>query len=241
MKLRYFLPVILCWSALFGKELERVIEYEVSYIGIPLLDMTLTWVEDDTSIFVSYDNQLKPLIAYFHPVHNIYQVHFRKASFDPLTWSKSVSEGELNFQISAHRSAKGDKVYFQNGDSLDFPVGGFTVFSATHYLAAKASAADYFPAKLPIFIDGQIWEASASRFDVLQPHPDHPLDNGDILIKTDLHYLSGEPIVPVNDILTSVIATEGTQFLLWVSPDGTYNRAQFGKFPKAVILNQVKN
>ncbi len=241
MKLRYFLLVSLCWSALSGKELETLIEYEVSYLGIPLLDMTLNWVEDDTSIYVSYDNQLKPFIAYFHPVHNIYQVHFRNESFEPLTWSKSVSEGEMHFQINAHRSKNGNKVYFQNGDSLDFPAGGFTVFSATHYLASKASDADFFPVKLPIFIDGQVWEASASRFDTQQPHPDYELESGDILIQTDLHYLSGESIVPVNDILTSVIATEGTQFLLWVSPDGIYNKAQFGKFPKAVVLKQVSN
>ena len=95
--------------------------------------------------------------------------------------------------------------------------------------------------KIPVFIDGEIWEATAHRYDAATPHRDHSLDMGQVLIETDLHYLSGQSLVKDNDILTSVIATEGTQFLLWVSPDGTYTKAQFGKFPRAVILNQKKN
>jgi len=63
---------------------------------------------------------------------------------------------------------------------------------------------------------------------------------GETLIQTDLHHVSGHSIVAENDILTAVIATENTRFLLWVSADGTYSRAQFGTFPRAVIL-QRKN
>jgi hypothetical protein len=43
-----------------------------------------------------------------------------------------------------------------------------------------------------------------------------------------------------NDILMDVIASEGTQFMLWVERDGTYSKAQFGKFPKAVVLKRLK-
>lgn len=223
-----------------ANDLEKVIYYEVSYLGIPLLDMTLTWVEDDSSVHISYDNQLKPLISFFHPVHNIYRVHFRKDSFKPLNWSKSVSEGNMQFQLDASRSADGKTAYFSSGIKRDFPEHGFTVFSATHLLASQAYNADYFPTRLPIFIDGEIWEASARRYDNTKPHPDHSLAPDQILIQTDLHYLSGRSVIEQNDILTSVIASEGTRFLLWVNPDGTYTRAQFGTFPKAVVLKRVK-
>ena len=217
---------------------KQVIEYEASYLGIPLLDMTLTWVEDDSSVYVSYDNQLKPYIAYFHPIHNIYEVHFRKDSFKPLEWSKSVSEGDMQFSLQAVRSTSGDKVRFSKGGVMPFPSAGYTVFSATHYLAAKARDQSFFPVKLKVFIDGEVWEATAQRFDHIQTHPDHRLKPGQVIIQADLHYLSGKSLVEKNDILTTVIASEGTQFLLWVTPDGTYTKAQFGSFPKAVVLEQ---
>ena len=145
----------------------------------------------------------------------------------------------MQFQLSAHRSPDGKKVTYSNGVHYDFPVNGFTVFSATHYLASKVHDVEFFPVILPIFIDGEIWEATAQRYDSAHPHPDYTLDNKQVLVQADLHYLNGKSIVENNDILTSVIATEGTRFLLWVDPDGTYTKAQFGRFPKAVVLEQL--
>lgn len=202
--------------------------------------MDLTWVEDDSSVHISYDNQLKPFIAFFHPVHNIYRVHFRKDSFAPLSWSKSISEDDMTFQIGAKRSADGKIVRLTDGSQISFPEGGFTVFSATHFLASKAGESNYFPTKIPVFIDGEIWEATATRYDVLHPHPDQTIRKGETLIQTDLHYLSGKSLIDENDVLTSVIAKEGTRFFLWVDPDGIYTKAQFGTFPKAVVL-KLKN
>ncbi len=241
MRVEFLLCFFLTVSVYALPPAEKVIQYEVSYIGIPLLDMTLTWIEDDSSVYVSYDNQLKPIIAFFHPIHNIYNVHFRQESFVPLSWSKSVSEGNMQFQLAASRSPDGSKILFSNGQHFDFPVGGFTVFSATHYLAAKAGDADFFPTVIPIFIDGETWEATARRFDSLHPHAEYSLNQDQILIQADLHYLGGKSVVSENDILTSVIATEGTQFLLWVTPEGTYTKAQFGRFPQAVTLEQISN
>ncbi len=216
----------------------KIIEYEASYMGIPLLDMNLTWIEDDSSVFVSYDNRLKPYIAYFHPIHNIYRVRFMQDTFYPLEWSKTVAEGDMRFSLEANRSPDGKQVTFSGGQPLPFPVNGFTVFSATHFLAAKAKTPSFFPVVLEVFIDGELWEATAKRFDASHPHPEHKLTGSQVLIQADLHYLKGTSVVQKNDILTSVIATEGTQFLLWVTPDGTYTKAQFGRFPKAVILEQ---
>lgn len=241
MKYKSLLLLSVCFSTLLANRPEKVINYEVSYLSVPLLNMTLTWVEDDSSVFISYDNQLKPFIAFFHPIHNIYRVHFRRDDYYPLGWSKSVSEGDMHFELSAQRSFDGREVTFSSGVQSEYPEGGFTIFSATHFLASKAQSEGFFPARLQVFIDGEIWEASATRYDVFTPHPDHSLEPGEVLIQTDLHYISGNSVVKKNDILTSVIATEGTRFLLWVAPDGSYTRAQFGKFPKAVVLKRVKN
>ncbi len=218
---------------------EKIINYEVSYIGVPLLEMTLHWVEDDTSIHVSYDNQLKPFIAYFHSIHNIYREHFSRDDYRPLSWSKTVSEGSLQFELGASLVDDKNEAVFSTGEHRNFPEGGYTVFSATHYLASKSRDPQFFPKKLEVFIDGEIWEAAATRYDVNHPHPDHEIGRGEVLIQADLRYLRGSSLVTQNDILTSVITTEGTRFILWVNRDGTYTRAQFGSFPKAVILDRV--
>ncbi|MEA3287546.1 MAG: DUF3108 domain-containing protein [Candidatus Marinimicrobia bacterium] len=240
MKYIIILTFCLSWGAIAAPA-DQVIHYEAAYMGIPLLDMTLTWVEDETSVQITYDNQLKPFIAFFHPIHNIYRVHFQRDSFAPLDWSKTVSEGDMQFQLRAVRSSDGQKVIYSNGLSLDFPPGCMTIFSATHFLASRAQDPGFFPVKFPVFIDGELWEAHARRYTADNPHPDHTLVANQILVQADLHYLSGKAIIDDNDILTSVIATEGTRFLLWVAPDGNYTRAQFGNFPRAVVLKQIQN
>ncbi len=216
-----------------------VIDYEISYMDIPLLDMQLTWEDLDSTILITYDNQVKPFIAYFHSIHNIYHVSFKKDSYEPLNWSKKVSEGSSNFFLEAARSENRLGVNFSNGEFRAFPQGAFTVFSATHYLASKAAVSDFFPRDIKVFIDGEIWNARATRYSIDHPHPDIKLPDSQVLIQTDLQYVDGSRVMDQNDILMAVIASEGTRFTLWVEPDGSYSKAQFGKFPKAVVLNRI--
>ena len=216
-----------------------VIKYEASYLGLALLDMTLTWQDQDSMVSISYDNKLKPFIANFRELHNVYAVNFKKESYEPLSWSKQITEGKKVFSLSAQREGEGGMVYFSNGVIREFPQGAFTVFSATHYLASKVHDPSFFPVTLPIFLDGEIWQAKATRFTPEQPHPDFKIQPAQVLIQTDLHYGSGSRVMKKNDILMDVIATEGTRFMLWVEANGHYSKAQFGSFPKAVVLERV--
>ncbi|MBC8374754.1 MAG: hypothetical protein H8E26_01845 [FCB group bacterium] len=238
-----FLMTILLITGLNGQGLagdKTVIPYEASYLGVALLNMTLTWEDLDSTVQITYDNQLKPFIAYFHPIHNIYRVRFNKESYEPLSWSKKVSEGSMSFLLEANRSADGLNVNYSNGELRSFPSDALTVFSATHFLASKANTPSFFPRDLKVFIDGEIWNATASRYSATQPHPEIKLAPQQILIQTDLHYVAGDRVMVENDILMDVIASEGTQFMLWVERDGSYSKAQFGKFPKAVVLKRLK-
>ncbi len=218
----------------------HVIEYEAAYMGISLLNMTLTWEELDSTVQITYNNQLKPFMAFFHPLHNIYKVRFDKTSYEPLTWSKEVSEGSMNFFLSATRSTDGMKAEYSNGAIRSFPEEALTVFSATHFLAFKAKDSAFFPRDLKVFIDGEIWSARATRYTSSHPHPKIKFSSSQILIQTELHYLDGTRVMDQNDILMDVIAREGTRFLLWVEPDGSYSKAQFGEFPKAVVLKRIQ-
>lgn len=215
-----------------------VIPYEAAYMGISLLNMTLTWEDRDSTIQITYTNELKPFVAYFHQLHNVYRVHFRKDTYEPLDWSKQVSEGDMNFHLKASREDNAG-VTFSNGAQRIFPEDAFTVFSATHFLASRASDSQFFPADLKVFIDGETWIARATRYTPDDPHPEMEMSGAQVLIQTDLQYLEGDRVMEENDILMNVIATEGTRFLLWVEPDGTYSKAQFGRFPKAVVLNRL--
>jgi len=108
---------------------DHVIRYEASYMGISLLNMTLIWEDLDSTIQITYNNELKPFVAFFHPLHNIYKVRFLKDTYKPLAWSKEVSEGAMNFFLGATRSPDGRQADYSNGAVRAFPEHGFTVFS----------------------------------------------------------------------------------------------------------------
>ena len=236
-----FLVVVLLMTGLNVNSMagdKTIIPYEASYMGIALLDMTLTWEEQDSTVQITYNNELKPFIAFFHHIHNVYRVRFEKSSFEPLSWSKKVSEGSMKFLLEANRPLKGNTVLYSNGAQRSFPEAAFTVFSATHFLASKAKDPGFFPVDLKVFIDGEIWNATATRYTSSQSHPDIKIASSQVLIQTDLKYVKGDRVMAENDILMDVIATEGTRFILWVEQDGSYSKAQFGKFPKAVVLQR---
>ena len=226
-------------QGLGGKK--TIIPYEASYMGISLLNMTLTWEDLDSTVQISYNNQLKPFVAFFHPIHNVYRVRFNKMNYEPLNWSKQVSEGSMDFFLEANRSTDGTNVIFSNGELRSFPKDALTVFSATHFLASKAHDDNFFPVTLKVFIDGEIWNARVTRYTKAKPHPKIEMTETQILIQTDLSYLGGTRVMQENDILMDIIAREGTRFLLWVEPDGSYSKAQFGSFPKAVVLDRIYN
>ena len=209
--------------------------YEISYLGIPLLDMHLRWVENDSLVSVSYDNRLKPLISFIHPIHNVYEVVFRKSDFYPLSWSKTISEGDLDFYSQMDRQST-TRILWNNQKSLDFPAQAYTVFSATHFLASQARVKDFFPNQLKVYVDGQVWLAHVKRYDADQPHPKFHVSDAEVLIEAEMHFESGTSVLSSNDVLTKVIATEGTRFMLWVGPDGKFTKAQFGSFPRAVVM-----
>ena len=219
---------------------KTVIPYEASYMGIALLDMTLTWEDMDSTVQITYNNQVRPFIDRFHHIHNIYRVHFDKDSYEPMSWSKKISEGSMDFYLEANRTNDGANVLYSNGAGRSFPEDAFTVFSATHFLASRAHDPDFFPTEIKVFIDGEIWKATATRYTATQPHPDIKLPGTQMLIQTDLRYVAGTRVMVENDILMDVIASEGTRFLLWVEQDGSYSKAQFGKFPKAVVMERLK-
>lgn len=233
-----FLGGLILLLAISGAaENSRNIHYEVSYLGISLLDMTLTWTESDSIVMVRYDNQVKPFIANFHSIHNIYEVEFIKKSFAPLRWSKTIAEGDKQFYLGASVDPGQGQVRYSNAQERGFPEGAFTVFSATHFLASKAGDPAFFPVVIKVFIDGELWEATANRFTSRQQHPDYPVIGDQVLIQADLHFLEGKRVMEANDILMDAIATEGTRFMLWVEADESYSKAQFGEFPKAVVLD----
>ena len=146
----------------------------------------------------------------------------------------------MNFFLGATRSTDGINAEYSNGAIRSFPEEALTVFTATHFLASKAKDSAFFPRDLEVFIDGEIWSATATRYTPSYPHPEIKLSSSQVLIHTGLHYLEGTRVMDRNDILMDVIAREGTRFLLWVELDGSYSKAQFGEFPKAVVLKRIQ-
>ncbi len=235
--MRLKILLILC-STVFLSAQETRTPYVVSYLGIPILDMNMTRTEEDSLTTIIYDNQLRPFFQNLKHLHNVYRVTFRSGSYAPLHWSKNIQEGDLKFSLKARRIPGQARVRYTDGTTRPFPARAFTVFSATHYLEAIAAEAERFPLRLKIYIDGELWSALVNRFadpaeSDLEDHPP-----GTVLLRARLHHLSGHSLVQQNDILTTQIAREGSQFLLWVNSDQKIIRARFGTFPKAVELDR---
>lgn len=234
--IKKLMPILLLYgSSLFAE----TTPYVVTYLGVPIIDMVKTETRRDSLVLVQYDNRLRGFFSNVMDLHNVYRVSYEHASFRPVTWSKRIQEGELQFELNASKIPGRNEVRYSDGTTRNFPNGSFTVFSATHYLESIALEADQFPKRLDIFIDGEQWSAQVNRWsDAEHSHlQDHP--PGTVLLRAVLHRKGGSSVVAQNDILTKHIASEGSLFLLWVDQSGRIIRARFGTFPMAVELDLV--
>jgi len=215
------------------------IHFEVSYLGIPLLDMMGELKKNDSTTSVIYDNTLRPFADVFFDFHTVYQVIYENDSYRPLTWFKKIEEGDLVFDMAVSRDQSSSRVIYEDGQTSTIPDDAFTIFSATHYLVANAHEPGFFPLQMRIFVDGEIWLADIDLHEVIDGNRKPSQDRPELVLKAILHYESGTLIEGGKDMLSRTIARENNTFLIKVSPEGKFHGAVYGKFPRAVELKRI--
>ena len=202
--------------------------YSVSFLGVPLVDVDQQIRLGEHQITVSYDNRPKPVWdALFVKIHNVYATTYERQTFRPLRWGKTIQE--WSFQQQSHGQAQDSTLFWFNGRQFKVPPHTFTIFSAVHFLEAKAFQPD-LPTNIKVFIEGQIWQVSVQH----RLETEHQQKLQHLILR--LGRATGRRLLQKTDILTSHIAKPGSQVDLWVAEAGFIVKGRFGTPPEVVDL-----
>lgn len=213
--------------------------FVVSYLGIPILDVYQDVHRDDSLVTVNYDNQIKPFWATFRNVNNRYSAVFTAGTFRPVLDEKEIQEGDFDQNLTTRYQDEKGIITYSNGQMVTLKKGLQSVFSAVHYLEASSRRMT-FPRRLEIVIEGEIWYADVRDLGLESVVVLDQLENTQHLLAT-MHPDGGHSIVKRTDILMDFLTTTDSTLELWIDDEQRIVRAQVGEFPKAVVLELVKN
>lgn len=214
-------------------------QYLVTYLSIPILDTYQEISNDSGFTTVVYINQIKSFWATFQNVRNRYSATFSSAEFTPVSDEKEILEGNFKQALFAQYSEELGKVVYSNRQNSPWKKGQYSVLSAVHFLEQESSTLRY-PYRLEIMLEGEVWAAQITN------RGDEKLHIiGKSLNANHLHVVmqpqGGQSVLSRTDILMGFLSTAGSTLDLWIADNQQIVRVQVGEFPKAVVLELVKN
>jgi len=214
-------------------------QYLVSYLGIPILDTYQEMSKDANFTTVVYINQIKPFWATFQNVRNRYSATFTSVGFTPIRDEKEILEGNFTQSLSGQYSEEMNKVIYSNRQKSPWNKRAYSVLSAVHFLEQESRNLKY-PHTMDIVIEGEIWEAyvthkGAETLEIMNERVNTKHVN--IVMRPR----GGQMILSRTDILMDFLSTAGSRLDLWITDNQQIVRVQVGEFPKAVVLELVKN
>ncbi|UCH62268.1 MAG: DUF3108 domain-containing protein [Fidelibacterota bacterium] len=194
-----YLPILLSAQPL---------SYTVSWLGIPVVDVTITLTESDSSCHAEYHAQTRPWFNNLYFVDNRHSIWVDPVEGYPLRYEKLIHEHGQVDSLWASYNQNPQKVVYANGLMRPWQEGAHSLFSALLWVQRYDWTAGEEQI-LQVEVEGVVWEVSAACSGVIGTR-----DEGGAVMEMRARFerqLYGEPILSTTDILTHMLPGEGHQ------------------------------
>ncbi len=184
------------------------LSYTVSWLGIPVVDVTITLAESDSNCYAEYHAQTRPWFNRFYSVDNRHRIWVDPAEGYPLRYEKRILDRGRADSLWASYEQNPRKVVYANGLVRPWREGTHTLFSALLWVQRHDWTAGE-EIVLEVEVEGVVWQVSAVCSGVIGAR-----ENGGTVMEILTCFeqqLYGEPILSTTDILTNMLPGEGHQ------------------------------
>ena len=184
------------------------LSYTVSWMGIPVVDVTITWAESDSNYYAEYHAQTRPWFNRFYSVDNRHRIWADPVEGYPIRYEKRILERGRADSLWARYEQNPRQVVYANGLSRPWREGTHTLFSALLWVQRH----DWAPGEeriLLVEVEGVVWQVTAACLGVVGTG-----QQGGPLVEMRARFerqLYGEPVLSTTDILTHMLPGEGHQ------------------------------
>lgn len=224
---------ILLLTFLPARSVSRPLEYTVSWLGVPVVDVTIDTGEDEFGHYTEYQAQTRSWFNRIYSVDNRYRIWVDDAREHPLRYKKWILEQGNRDSLLARFDLKNPPgAIYSNGAELPWTPERQTFFSALVWLQHHNWEVDERHV-LEIEVEGVIWEVELICQSSIG---DDSGDTDNVVVEANfLDRLQGQPVLTTTDVLTYMLPGEGNhvQFGLDMQHD-LILWAEFGSWPLLV-------
>lgn len=205
------------------------LSYTVSWLGIPVVDVTIAVVDSDTIYQAEYHAQTQRWFDHFYSVDNRYRIWVDPETGVPRHYEKQILERGRADSLWAHYERNPLRVVYGNGLESPWREGAHTLFSALLWVQLRDWKAGEERILL-VEVEGVVWQVTAVCMDLASPgKPEVPL------VEIRVHFdrqVYGEPVLSTTDILTYMLPGAGHRLRFGLDPQrDEVLWAEFGSRP----------
>ncbi|MFC1483814.1 DUF3108 domain-containing protein [Candidatus Neomarinimicrobiota bacterium] len=214
--------------------------YEVAWLGVPVVDVTIDSRADEWGDYTEYQAQTRVWFDRIYSVDNRYRIWVNDVSGQPLRYEKQIHERGVRDSLKARYDLENThRVIYSNGAERPWTPEGQTFFSALIWMQHHDWEIQEKRVQ-QVEVEGVMWEVELACLN--SAHSD--AGSSDV-VEISVHFserLEGEPVLATTDVLTYMLPGEDHQLrfaldvehdlILWV---------EFGSWPFIVRAELISD
>ncbi|MFC1543333.1 DUF3108 domain-containing protein [Candidatus Neomarinimicrobiota bacterium] len=182
------------------------LSYTVSWLGVPVVDVTITMTESDSSNHAGFHARTRSWFDRFYSVDNRYRIWVEPIGGYPIRYEKSILERGQADSLWAQYEQGRQRVVFANGLERPWREDTHALFSALLWIQ-KHNWTIGEEQDLLVEVEGVVWRVSSRCLDELNAgNSMGPIVEMQARFEQQLY---GEPVLSTTDILTHMLPGEG--------------------------------
>ena len=200
------------------------LSYTLSWLAIPVVDITIQTTQTDTSIHGVYHARTRPWFEKLYPVDNRYDIWAARPSGSPLRYEKHIVERNRDVHFSAQYDEDGQRVVYANGLERPWQPGMHTLFSALLWVQQHPWEENERQ-DLLVEVEGVVWQVTTRCTQVI-PSTGELGARAEVLVRFEGQEY-GEPVLSRTDMVTYMLPGKGHELkfgldldrhqILWVT------------------------
>lgn len=202
---RQFIVGVLIFHGLLGAQ---SLSYTVSWLAVPVVDITIHTTRSDTSMHGTYHARTRPWFDKLYPVDNRYDIWTAGISGSPLRYEKHIMERNSNTHFWAQYEEEGQRVVYANSLERPWQAGMHTLFSALLWVQHHPWEEDEHQ-DLLVEVEGVVWQVT-TRCIKFVPSAGELGARAEVLVRFEGQEY-GEPVLSRTDMVTYMLPGKGHQ------------------------------
>ncbi|MFB0516916.1 MAG: DUF3108 domain-containing protein [Candidatus Neomarinimicrobiota bacterium] len=205
------------------------LSYTVSWLGVPVVDVTLTKVESDTACRVEFRARTRPWFDHLYSVDNRYCIWVEPGTGRPVRYEKQVLERGRADHLWARYEQNPWRVVYGNGLERPWQEDAHNLFSALIWAQRHEWQAGEDQVLL-VEVEGAVWQVIAECSELIPAEePGGPITVIEARFERQEY---GEPVLSTTDILSFMLPGVGHRLKLGLDQERDQVKwAEFGSRP----------